>query len=161
MISKSSLKYLISYDHESGVLTWVKSRGTKKSGSKAGTVNSHGYVSVQVNKKIYRATSLIWVLVYGRMPNGFIDHINGNTTDNRLINLREVSNLENCRNQKVRCTNSTGIMGVQSLRGKYQVRISNGLKEVYLGYFSDFFEACCVRKSAERKFGYHKNHNNR
>lgn len=46
--------------------------------------------------------------------------------------------------------------------GKDLIRIHGGtgskINRNYLGRFFDFFEACCVRKSAEIKLNYHKNH---
>jgi len=41
---------------------------------------------------------------------------------------------------------------------KYRVRIRTDNTEKYLGLFESFFEACCVRKSAENKYGFHENH---
>lgn len=46
---------------------------------------------------------------------GFIDHINGDKSDNRYINLRPINRMNNRRNSKVRSNNTSGITGV-SLR---------------------------------------------
>lgn len=41
-----------------------------------------------------------------------IDHINGDTLDNRICNLRIVDNRTNCWNQAKRKTNKSGVTGV-------------------------------------------------
>ncbi len=52
------------------------------------------------------------------------------------------------RNRRINKRNKTGIEGVLLKRGKaWEVTISGQ----YLGWFNDFFEACCSRKSAEAK----------
>lgn len=55
----------------------------------------------------------------------------------------------------------TGVMGVcwDKGRGKWLVRIKDVKKKTkHVGYFDDFFEAVCSRKSAEIKHKYHNNH---
>ncbi len=51
----------------------------------------------------------------------------------------------------------TGLAGVNWYKpySKWFVRIAHDKKEISLGYHTDFFEACCTRKSAENKCGYH------
>lgn len=54
------------------------------------------------------------------------------------------------RDQKTQTRNNTGIRGVFiNKKGTYLASISIDKKKVYLGSFSDFFEACCCRKAAE------------
>ena len=50
--------------------------------------------------KPYRAHRVIWALVHGEWPEGQIDHINGVRDDNRLENLRVVTNQDNQKKHK-------------------------------------------------------------
>lgn len=78
------------------------------------------YISICVNNKRIRIHRLIT-----NCPEGFVvDHINGNTRDNRLCNLRICTQKENLRNHmdslkfKPRITNKLGIRGLFMLYDK-------------------------------------------
>lgn len=124
------------------------------------TCKTHGYVIVGHGKKLYQAHRLVWEMFNGPIPNGlYIDHINGIRNDNRVENLRVVNKTTNAKNRRLPCNNKTGIQGVKQMPSdKFEATISNGGKRIYLGKFTDFFEACCARKSAESRNGYHRNH---
>ena len=67
---------------------------------------------------------IAWALVFGRFPKQ-IDHINGNKTDNRIENLREVSQSENNQNMLHDWipNGDTGVPGVYNVKWGYQTRI--------------------------------------
>lgn len=68
-------------------------------------------------------------------------------------NCRYVTNAENSRNKGVRKGNKWGVsgIGVDNRCGKYYATITRDGKRHNLGYYLDFFEACCARKSAENR----------
>ena len=104
----------------------------------AGCLNVHGYVSIQVNSKVYLAHRLAWIYVHGSFPKDQIDHINSDKTDNRICNLREANQHQNNENQrKPRSDNTSGYLGVswdkQVDKYKAQIRIDGKTK--YIGHF--------------------------
>ena len=101
-MTQEYLKSLLDYNPETGKFIWKVSKNNRvKSGSEAGTIQSSGHRSILIDKKDYLAHRLAWLWYYGRWPEDQIDHINHNPDDNRIENLREVSNQENGKNQSL------------------------------------------------------------
>ena len=72
-----------------------------------------------------------------------VDHINGNTLDNRLCNLRLATAAENNRNSKISKSNKSGYKGIyyNKLFKKYIAQITVNYKGIYLGAFKTKEEA--------------------
>jgi hypothetical protein len=71
-------------------------------------------------------------------PKGMVvDHINGDTLDNRRVNLRICSVGNNRKNNRIYARNKTGFKGVTIHKkyGKYQAFIVNNKKSIWLGYY--------------------------
>lgn len=152
---------MFDYDHNSGrLLRRCFSAGLFTGLEVAGFEASNGYRYIEISGTSNLEHRLVWVYITGRWPADQLDHINRNRSDNRMINLREVNNSKNQRNTTLRKTNKSGIMGVhtRSDNGKWSARINHDGGRFSLGSFCDFFEACCARKSAEARLGYHANH---
>jgi len=91
-----------------------------------------------------------------------VDHINGNTLDNRKNNLRICSRTENSRNTKLSKNNSTGYKGVTYYKrdGKYVAKITVDRKRIHIGYFTTLIEAATAYDLMARKhFGEYANIN--
>ena len=92
--------------------------------------------------------------------NTVCDHINGVVDDNRLCNLRVVSQRENTRNQKISVNNKSTVTGVFYLKSE-RVFLSyityNGKRHI-LGKFRTLEEAASVRRAAESHYKFHPNH---
>lgn len=119
-----------------------------------------GYRLGKINNVSYRAHRVVWAITNGDWPADQIDHINGDTSDNRPINLRSVKQPENGKNQKRSSSNKSGVTGVHWLSQSRMFRAAikvNG-KTKHLGLFPSIEEAAASRKSAEAKFGFHQNH---
>jgi len=97
-LQTQDIKNLLSYNPETGKFKWEKSRGTRKKGDEAGSLDGHGYICIQINRKPHRAHNIAWLFITGNWPELSIDHINRVRDDNRAINLREISFSENLLN---------------------------------------------------------------
>lgn len=175
--TQNFVKSLFSYDKYTGFLYWkerpedhfksfkgFKVWNGKYSKKLAGAVhtnqNGKKYITVSINSKRYLAHRIIWLLVTGENPNNEIDHINGNGIDNRIENLRHITRKENNKNLSISVRNKTGVVGVHwdKKRKVFKAEIRAHGKNKFLGYFKTIEEAAVVRKKAEKKLGYHKNH---
>lgn len=81
-----------------------------------------------------------------------VDHVNHNTTDNRIENLRVCSHTENMRNSRRYSNNTSGRTGVYRYRDKWRVKITVNKKDRHLGVFDTFDEAVKARELAEIKY---------
>lgn len=150
-LTQEIVRELLHYDPETGLLYW-KERDRKwfkreldfkswnsryKGKSVDGIVKHSGYMKVYIFNKAYFSHRIIWLLFYGDFPKDQLDHINGIKHDNRIENLREVTNLENCKNQKLQKNNKSGYKGVswckREKRWVANIRL-NGIL-TFLGYF--------------------------
>ena len=84
-------------------------------GDIAGSLSNNGYyVYGYSGYGVFAVHRIIWIL-HNKMDvpiDCIVDHINGIKTDNRIENLRLVSEHQNTRNAKKYSNNSTGIVGV-------------------------------------------------
>lgn len=74
----------------------------------AGNDTWNGYRVVRWCGRKMRAHHIIWVWCHGYWPKGEIDHINGDRSDNRIDNLREVTVAQNRTNKKIQSNNKSG-----------------------------------------------------
>ena len=161
VITQTEVKRLFRYDPKTGLLTRRIDVGKKsKKGDTVGSTDGQGYIQTQINGKHYMLHRLIYLYMTGNLPKNQIDHINHNRSDNRWCNLRVVSHRGNGINQTRSKRNTSGIVGVSwnKLECKWKTFISDKSELIYLGSYTSLFEAACVRKAAEIKYGYHENH---
>lgn len=120
-----------------------------------------GYRLVQYRGFREPAMRIAWKIVHGHIPEGFtVDHENHIRDDDRLENLRLVTQADNCRNRTVTSSSASGTIGVtfHSPSGKWRARITHNGKVMSLGLFEEKEDAVAARKTAERKYGFHENH---
>lgn len=105
------------------------------------------YYKVHINGKNYSNHRVIWVLTGGKFEDGeVIDHINGNSLDNRICNLRVIKRHLNNMNFKMYNTNSTGNTGVNL--------IDNGQGNFYyMAHWSNFENKVCRKYFSIAKLG--------
>lgn len=141
-----------SYDPSTGVITHSFSRASVKAGQVAGSAEKNGYTRIKVRGTKILAHRFAWFLHYGRWPENQLDHINRDRSDNRLLNLREVSAEGNAHNKGVRKNNQSGVSGVRwrPHLSKWQATISRRGRRISLGHFAKIEEAELARREAER-----------
>ena len=171
-------------EYQDGQLFWRKERpihhfsSTKAStvwhkrfaGKVCGSANSTKYrsshlrVGLKIGSKVklFLCHRLVWALHNNHFPNKQIDHINGVPYDNRIENLREVTNKENSKNSAMYRHNTSGITGVCWDNTIEAWRVSGGGHSSgtfeYLGITKDKFEAVCIRRSWEVYNNYSPRH---
>lgn len=174
------LRQLLRYEPETGKLFWrERNRTYFQSTTPAGkvrlwnemnagreaftSVDWSGHMYGRILGRHFSTHRVAWAIYYGAWPSGVIDHINGDPTDNRINNLRDVTPLENSRNGPLAPKNTSGVTGVYFNKKSQKWRAYIGLKnkQVNLGMFEDFETAAEARKRAEKELGYHPNHGSR
>lgn len=154
----------VDYLPQTGSMRWLPKETEQKdanrwnaryAGKECGTIDDKGYRRILFrfsNGKTFkiRAHRLAWLIVYGELPNGEIDHINQVKNDNRISNLRDVPKELNQRNGTRKCNNTSGIVGVSwhKQRGKWCAQASIDGKHYHLGLFEEITAA----ETAARKF---------
>lgn len=159
MLTQELVKEL--FDYKDGILINKINRSNNAlSKSKAGSIDiQRGYVKIGINNKNYYLHRVIWLWHFGYIPK-VIDHINGNRSDNRIENLRDVNTQENTKNSSLRKDNKSGYVGVQwyPSRNKWVAYININKKRKTIGYFVNKKDAIKTRLNYAKNNNYHPNH---
>ena len=129
---------LSAFDYQDGNLI-RKSGRVNEIGQIAGCVHKGtGYIHVKIKAKAHKAHRLVFLYHHGYLPD-FVDHIDGDKTNNKIENLRAATKEENCRNQKIRSTNKSGYKGVKWVEHckKWQVEVCKNYKQLRFGMYED------------------------
>ena len=142
-LTAERLRAVLDYDRDSGVFTWRLRISRKiRVGSIAGNIMRNGYVQLMIDGRNYMAHRLAWLYVYGCWPQKVIDHIDGNPTNNRISNLRDVTQRENTENQRhPRSNNAVGLLGVCRNKHRWRATIQSCGRWRHLGTFDTPEEA--------------------
>lgn len=174
------LNQLFRYEAETGKLYWRERPASmftdkkqsashnaaiwngKNAGNEACSRASNGYLETSIFRRRITAHRIIWKLVTGVDPDD-IDHQDGDGSNNRWANLRDVNHETNGRNLKLRKNNTSGVQGVALHTDKVRwiARINPARRTIYLGLFNSFDDAVAARRAAEVKYGFHENHGRR
>ena len=76
------------------------------------SLNAYGYPVIGIKNKVIAAHLIIYVIMTGRFPTEHVDHIDGDPQNNKWVNLREVTQAVNTRNQRKNSRNTSGFAGV-------------------------------------------------
>jgi hypothetical protein len=153
-LTAQRLRELFSYDPSSGAFCRLTQRGPSRPGPVSMCLDTHGYPVMRVDYKLYRAHRLAWLHATGAWPMHDIDHIDGNRSNNRLANLRDVTRGENCQNLRAAQSHSDhGVLGVSRTNKSttWRARIAVNGRTVYLGCFETQAEAQAAYLRAKRE----------
>ena len=174
MVSPSLLRKLLSYDSDTGRLTWKsrdacmfcgndavpksKTWNTRFAGRAAlATQDRNGYFYGSIFGMPYAAHRVIWGLKTGLWPVE-VDHIDGNPRNNVWENLRNATRSQNMKNQKIRTDNTSGVVGVSKRGNSWRAYITSEGRRIGLGTFDCIWTAVEARREAEKTYGFHENH---
>lgn len=139
-LTVSRVNEVLHYDPDTGHFTWrLKTCRKTVVGKRAGALagGSRRYIGIDGNK--YHEHRLAFLIVTGSWPEGDVDHIDGDPSNNRWSNLRPASRTMNLGNQKRRKDNRSGHKGVMwdSQKRQWYASIRRDNKKYHLGYFQD------------------------
>ena len=142
------------FEYRDGVLYW-KVKPSKKVliGDKAGNKREDGYCLTMTAGKRYLNHRLIFLMHHGCLPQ-FIDHIDGNPSNNKIENLRAAKSTQNQHNRKLGKDNISSLknVGWHAKRKKWEVKVRVNNKRKHIGYFEDLELAALVAQEARNKY---------
>lgn len=148
------VRNLFDYDPESGVFRHRTTRSSRAlAGAVAGCLDDR-YVRIGIDGRIYSAHRLAFLWVTGQWPVYAVDHVDGDGSNNRWSNLRDVSPRVNAQNKRAAMSNNkTGFLGVFKRGDKpnYKAQIKADGKLIYLGTFATAEDAHAAYLAAKRK----------
>jgi hypothetical protein len=154
-LTQEYVQEILHYFPETGELRWRFGNGRNvKPWQLAGSINGHGHRTIKINGKSMQAHRIIWLYVYGHFPSNVVDHKNRNASDNRLNNLRNVSQKDNAQNIALPKHNKSGHIGVSWVKthNSWTVYVKVDGKNKWLGYYKDLKQAVTARKAGEHKY---------
>lgn len=168
------LRNFIKYSPESGEFLWkpradlffksasiARAWNNRWAGSPAfSTRLESGYLCGRFFGKVFLAHRVAWAMENKDPGDLFIDHINGNKSDNRISNLRLCTAKMNARNRPIGSNNKSGFIGVSwhSTNRRWQATITIDKKTTHIGYFETALDAAQARRRAEMQNGFRHRH---
>lgn len=150
----------IAYEPETGCFQWVSHPIKRYIGTKAGSANNQGYISIKIADKQYKAHRLAILIMTGEWPQEDVDHINRDKSDNRYCNLRVASRSQNISNSPARSNNVSGYKGVYFSNAtrvknkKWRATIGYGKNRKSLGYYETAeLAAVAYDRAAKERYG--------
>lgn len=153
MLTAERLRELLDFDATTGLFSWRNWKAGVRRGRPAGCLcKRRNCVIIGIDRKIYLAHRLAWLWVHGQWPCEHIDHINGNSADNRLANLRDVPRAINMQNRRKPARhNKSGLLGVYEHDGRWRAEVRLNGKSINIGSFGSKEEAHAAYLTAKRQ----------
>lgn len=100
-------------------------------------------IAISIGRRKFYAHRLAWKIHKGKDPKGIVDHWDLDQANNRIRNLRDISQRENTTHRKMNKNNTSGFRGVFFVKAtnKWGARIVHQRKNIDLGSYDDPNEA--------------------
>jgi hypothetical protein len=154
MLNATRLRDLLTYNPRTGVFRWKVARSSRSGGDIAGAIDRRSMDRlIRVDGRLYLAGRLAWLYMKGTWPKHRINCINGDRSDIRWANLREMTFTQQQASRRVQ--SKLGVKGVWMTRqGKYAAEIRVAGQKTYLGCFETLEKAnAAYLKAAKKAFG--------
>jgi len=118
--------------------------------------NGYAYTTKRIDGK--NKNTMMHHMIMPRTKGLCVDHVNGNTLDNRHANLRLVTHAQNLQNRHgATRASASGVRNVYFHPGKrkYQVKLQLGNRQKSCGYYRTIEEATIAAAEARRKYMTH------
>lgn len=146
-------------DSDSGKLFWQNppKEHAEKMGREAGYLlmpkgKNKSYWQIRIGGKTYKRSRIVFYLTNGRWPEPCVDHINGNSLDDRPSNLREATHAQNAWNMASRSGKKSGLpQGVSRYKSGFRAVITKLGKRTVLGCFLDPESAAQAYQTARKE----------
>jgi hypothetical protein len=159
------LREYLDYDPETGWLIW-KPRARHRfatykgwavwnannAGARAGNVKGTGHRRVLIEKSSYQEHRVIYKWMTGEEPPETLDHKHGDGDNNRWVNLRPASHLQQKWNMRIRNDNKSGFRGVHPSGTRWSARISIDGRYQHIGCFGTAEDAAAAYEAIARGF---------
>lgn len=164
MITKEALWHAFYLDEATGKLFWRNppKQHAERVGREAGFIckakgKNKDYWHIRISGKTFKRSRVVFMMVHGHWPEPAVDHINGNSLDDRPENLRQCTLSQNTVNSRDKARKYDLPRGVSKTKqGKFMARLSVGGVSKSLGVYDTPAEASRVfqaaRKEVHREF---------
>lgn len=158
-IDAELVRELFSYDQKTGVFTRIKAlhkRSEQFVGKPAGYIDKSGYGYLKIGSRRVSLHRLAWLHFYGKWPEHEVDHIDGNTSNNAIANLRDVPHIVNSQNHRQHYSTSTAkFLGVHKHWNKWRACIRVNGKAIHIGLFEtpELASAAFIEKKRQHHEG--------
>jgi hypothetical protein len=155
-ISHSRLLEILSYDPCTGEFRWKVAPAKRvRAGSIAGCKKKRAWI-LSIESVKYAAHRIAWFYVHGEIDDGLvIDHANGDPLDNRIENLRLVTQSVNMQNMKGRSTR--GVVW-KKREQRWVARYHINGKRTEVGYYRTKDQAIEAYREATKDLGFTDRH---
>jgi len=144
------------FEYKDGFLYRTTNRGNAKIGSVAGwqtMCNGKPYYKLQILGKTSYLHHAIFLLHHKYLPK-VIDHIDGNSLNNRIGNLRPATQSQNMGNSRMKSNNTSGVKGVTFRKdiSKWSASVMKNGKHISFGVYDNKEDAAIAYENGSKLF---------